>query len=148
MKSQFKRTAKKRLKNYILVMVMTGIMGGIYFTFPGTNIWQSQRATRVKVERVVDGDTLVVQYQGEEERVRFIGIDAPEIGEVGADEATEFVSKVIDSAEGYVYLVASGNNRDGFGRLRRYVYLENPEKSERMSLNEMMIDVGHAVLWE
>ncbi len=33
---------------------------------------------KYKVIRVVDGDTIIVDYNGKEERVRLIGIDTPE----------------------------------------------------------------------
>lgn len=38
----------------------------------------SENIASAKVLRVVDGDTLKVSYQGKQESVRLIGIDAPE----------------------------------------------------------------------
>ncbi|MCL2620127.1 MAG: hypothetical protein FWD97_04240 [Defluviitaleaceae bacterium] len=48
--------------------------------------------TEAVVTRVIDGDTVEL-YSGE--RVRLIGIDAPEVGEAGADEATNFVRDLV-----------------------------------------------------
>jgi endonuclease YncB( thermonuclease family) len=43
-------------------------------------------AVRATVIRVVDGDTLVADLRGRAERVRLIGVDAPETAGVGASE--------------------------------------------------------------
>jgi len=45
---------------------------------------------RASVVRVIDGDTIVVAVDGVDERVRFVGVDTPERGEAGFDEATAF----------------------------------------------------------
>lgn len=55
----------------------------------------------VRVERVVDGDTLVVDVQGQRERVRVLGIDAPEVGRdghpgCGALEATQRLRALVE----------------------------------------------------
>ena len=73
------------------------------------------------VTRVIDGDTIELECG---ERVRFIGIDAPEIGEPGADEATLFVREHVYGQT--VWLEADGDDRDRFGRLRRYIWLAYP----------------------
>jgi endonuclease YncB( thermonuclease family) len=40
------------------------------------------------VVSVIDGDTIVVESDDQEERVRLIGVNAPEAGECLAEEAT------------------------------------------------------------
>jgi len=101
--------------------------------------------TEVLVTRVIDGDTVELSNG---ERVRFIGIDAPEIGEPGADEATNFVRGKIEGKK--IWLEADGNDRDRFDRLRRYVWLQIPtdtqdEKQIRSyQLNAMLLENGLA----
>ena len=80
--------------------------------------------TEAVVARVIDGDTIEL-VNGE--RVRFIGVDAPEIGEPGADEATEFVRELVEGHT--VWLERDGNNTDRHGRLRRYIWLQYPTDS-------------------
>ena len=82
------------------------------------------------VIRVIDGDTIVLDCG---ERVRFIGIDTPEIGEPGSGEATQFVAERVYGRT--VWLEADGNDRDSFGRLRRYVWLSYPADTQ----NEVLI---------
>jgi micrococcal nuclease len=47
---------------------------GILFLIAGI----VQASEQVTVQRVIDGDTLKIIYQGQEESVRLIGIDTPE----------------------------------------------------------------------
>ena len=97
------------------------------------------------VERVIDGDTIVLTCG---ERVRFIGINAPEIGEPGADEATQFVRDMVEGKT--VWLESDGNDRDIYDRLRRYVWVVQPVNSHdedeiRASmLNAMLLERGLA----
>ena len=77
---------------------------------------------KANVSRVVDGDTIVVDGG---ERVRYIGIDTPEIGddpEAFGREATEVNRKLLEGGE--VLLVKDVSERDRFGRLLRYVYAD------------------------
>ena len=104
------------------------------------------------VQRVIDGDTIVLTCG---ERVRFIGIDAPEMGfhggvyEAGATEATQFVRDKIDGQT--IWLEASGNDRDRFDRLRRYIWIEkptdprDPAQIQTKQLNAMLLYHGLAV---
>lgn len=94
------------------------------------------------VERIIDGDTIVLTNNM---RVRLIGIDAPEIGEIGADAATEFVASLIPPGS-TIWLEQSGNDMDRFGRLRRYVWINSPEygNRERNVLNNLLVHYGYA----
>jgi len=101
--------------------------------------------TRATVSRVIDGDTIVL-ITGE--RVRFIGVDAPEIGEAGANEATAFVrNSIINNT---VWLEADGNDRDRFDRLRRYIWIQyptdptDPAQIQRYQLNALLLINGLA----
>jgi len=90
--------------------------------------------TPARVERIVDGDTIVVSFDpatglGPNEKVRLIGVDTPETVDprkpvqfYGA-EASHFVT---DSLLGKtVRLAFEPTMRDYFGRLLAYVFLED-----------------------
>lgn len=84
-----------------------------------------------KVVRDVDGDTIVVSMDGKDETVRFIGVDTPETHKPNTPvqcfgpQASDFTSKAVTGKT--VRLVADPTNddRDKYGRLLRYVYLED-----------------------
>lgn len=81
------------------------------------------------VERVVDGDTITIRLNGATERVRYVGVDAPELArpsegrgaECGANEATDANRALVDGRE--IVLERDTTDRDRFGRLLRHVWL-------------------------
>jgi micrococcal nuclease len=97
------------------------------------------------VERVIDGDTLDVRTNaGRVERVRLIGIDAPEAprpDQPGAHFARESTEYATARASGRPVLIRldSGKSRDRHGRLLAYLYLSDSE-----SLNLAMVRDGFA----
>jgi micrococcal nuclease len=93
---------------------------------------------------VIDGDTLEVSTAGRTERVRLIGVDSPETNGppicYGA-EATAYAQSLLDEAGGHVWLERDISERDRYGRLLRYVWLDPDGK--RM-LDEEMAAGGFA----
>ena len=113
----------------------------------------------VKILRVVDGDTLKINYKGKQESIRLIGIDAPESRvnprakresqRTGKDmknilamgkEATQFVNTLVKSGD-KVSIEFDVEKRDKYGRLLGYVYLSNGKM-----LNEEIVKSGYANL--
>ncbi|MEX0620346.1 MAG: thermonuclease family protein [Solirubrobacterales bacterium] len=96
----------------------------------------------VKVDRVVDGDTVKVFYEGRSEYVRYIGIDTPESVdpdspvECFGEEAKEFNDRLL--RDGEVRLVFDQEMRDRYGRLLAYVYVGN------LMLNAELLRKGFA----
>jgi micrococcal nuclease len=78
------------------------------------------------VERVVDGDTIVVRRAGRDERVRYIGMDTPESVKPGtpvqcyAKAASAANHRLVDGEQ--VRLVGDREARDRYGRTLAYVY--------------------------
>ena len=66
--------------------------------------------------RIVDGDTLEL---GNGETVRLVGIDTPEVGVCGFEEAGARLAELVLGRR--VTLAESDEDRDGYGRLLRYV---------------------------
>jgi micrococcal nuclease len=76
------------------------------------------------VNRVADGDTLEVRVAGDrEERVRVLGIDTPELGDCGADEAAATARSLALGRRVSLTGDATQAGRDRFGRLLAYVGL-------------------------
>jgi micrococcal nuclease len=81
---------------------------------------------RATVERVVDGDTIRVRIGREVHRVRYIGVNAPELRhptrglEAGARDATDVNRRLL--GDGPIRLDLDVRTRDRSGRLLAYVY--------------------------
>lgn len=83
-----------------------------------------------KVVKVIDGDTVVVKFlDGQREKVRLLGIDAPEASpkrngnaECAGDLATGYLSGLVDQYDVYdVALDPSQDAKDKYGRILAYV---------------------------
>jgi len=78
------------------------------------------------VIRVLDGDTIELNSG---ERVRYVGVDTPELGRAGkpaqcfASESAQIHSALVTGKR--VRLEKDRSNRDRYGRLLRFVYLED-----------------------
>lgn len=98
-----------------------------------------------KVTRVVDGDTLVVNINGIDEKVRLIGINTPETVDPRKTVecfGKEASAKMKDLADGQNVRLESDDTqstRDIYGRLLEYVYLQDGQM-----LNRKMIAEGYA----
>jgi micrococcal nuclease len=106
----------------------------------GTSVSRGREAARVV--RVIDGDTILVSLDGREERVRYIGVDTPETVapdrpvECFGAEASEANRKLV--AGKVVELERDVSERDQFGRLLRYVYVDG------VFVNEELLRRGYA----
>lgn len=72
----------------------------------------------VVVSRVVDGDTVEIASGA---HVRIIGIDTPERGACGYDEATAALRRMVEGREVELVDPASVQDRDAYDRLLRFV---------------------------
>ena len=107
-------------------------------TSPGAGVYGPD-STRVTVERVVDGDTLMLD---DGTRVRLIGVDAPELGhgrgpdDPFAADARQRLQKLI--ADSGVRLEFDRERRDSWFRILAYVYCDD------VLVNEEIIRSGYA----
>ncbi len=85
-----------------------------------------------QVTQVVDGDTVEVSRDGDVERVRLLGIDTPERGQCGYDDATALVAGLVDGRE-VTLVVGSADDRDRYDRLLRFV---------EVTVDGVVVDVG------
>ena len=75
------------------------------------------------VTQIIDGDTIDVEINGETYRVRYIGMDTPERDEPLFREAAEANARLV--AGQTVIMIKDVSETDRYGRLLRYVYLED-----------------------
>ncbi|MDD2462782.1 MAG: thermonuclease family protein [Desulfobulbus sp.] len=126
----------------------------VFILFPALAVAQ---AVTAKVIRVIDGDTIKVNLQGQTESVRLIGIDTPECRanqkaerdseRSGQDlaaiisqgkEATSFTRSRVKKGD-TVRLETDVQQRDKYRRLLAYVWLPNGTM-----LNEAIVRAGYA----
>ena len=94
------------------------------------------------VVRVVDGDTIQVRVGDQTEKVRYIGIDAPETRhptrgeEPGGREATAVNRHLVDGRT--VRLELDVRHRDRYGRLLAYVHVDG------IMVNAELVRLGYA----
>jgi endonuclease YncB( thermonuclease family) len=101
---------------------------------------------RASVVRIVDGDTIVVDRGRGKEKLRYIGIDTPESVkpdtpvEFMAKEATEANAALVDGQT--VLLETDVSDTDDYGRLLRYVWIEDSQGPEGLLLVNLAL-VAH-----
>ncbi|MFW2381377.1 MAG: thermonuclease family protein [Acidimicrobiales bacterium] len=98
-----------------------------------------------RVEWVIDGDTVDLVIGGQEERVRLIGVDAPE--SVSRDTPVQCFGEEASTAlkgllpvDTLVRLERDTEARDRFGRLLLYIY----RVEDDLFVNEWLISNGYA----
>ncbi len=107
------------------------------------NLSSEGLGTQARVSRVVDGDTIVVALDGEAYVVRYLGIDAPETVrpdwpvEPFGPEASQFNKQLVEGKT--VWLERDVTETDQFGRLLRYVWLEDGRL-----VNAVLVEEGYA----
>ena len=95
-----------------------------------------------RVLRVNDGDTITVLIDGHREKIRLIGIDAPEIGQrPWGDRAKRHLEDILSSSP-TVYVEYDIEKRDKYGRLLGYL-----KTAGGRSVNAEMLKDGYAVLF-
>jgi micrococcal nuclease len=103
-------------------------------------------SARARLERVIDGDTIVAQVAGHEERVRYIGIDTPETVKPNTPvqcfgpQAHDLNARLLGAAGTPLTLRFDRELRDRYERLLAYVY----RAQDGLFVNARLIDAGAA----
>lgn len=99
---------------------------------PSSTTRANEQSLQVPVNRVIDGDTIDVQINGKEEKVRLIGINAPETNECFGKEATDKARELLSSKTVKLEADPTQGERDKYKRLLRYVFVEGTNFEELM----------------
>lgn len=114
---------------------------------PGNSPGQQTGATARKlisatVTHVVDGDTVEVKLaRGREEKVRLIGVDTPESTkeiEPYGKEASAYTKSRLEGRK--VWLELDAEERDRYGRLLAYIWLEQPVRDTEAEARDKMFN--------
>lgn len=134
--------------------VLSDLTGGLKKTVAKYRLSNSKHeATLVNV---VDGDTLIVELDGSNVKVRLIGIDTPE--SVHEDDSKNTIygnyasdhTKAILASTTTLYLEYDEDIEDDYGRLLAYVWLEktdneSEEEIKTKMLNARILADGYAI---
>ncbi len=101
------------------------------------------RTGLIRVGQVYDGDTVGIIDRGRPEKLRLIGIDAPEMAQrPWGKRAKQHLEDILDASSWTVSFESDVVDRDKYGR--RLGYLRTPDGR---LINEMMLRDGYAVLF-
>jgi len=108
------------------------------------NLIDEAKNETFKVVKVVDGDTIKIEYNGSVESIRLIGIDTPEtvdpnepVGCFG-EEASNKMKELVDGKSVKIMFDNSQGAQDRYGRLLLYIWVGDT------FVNKKMIEDGYA----
>lgn len=128
----YKSRANGKMKLLLTILLCT--LGCVAYAI-------GQTTEKPKVIRLVDGDTFTVLTEGKYETVRMIGINAPEftkVKECYGKESTDKLKELIDGKEVKLEADPTQADKDKYGRLLRYVFLNDS------NINLYLIAEGYA----
>lgn len=97
----------------------------------------------VSVVKVHDGDTVSVILNSRKEKVRLIGIDAPEIGQQPwGEETKKYLESLLSSSGWKIKLEYDVERRDKYGRILAYL-----RTADGKLINLQMVRSGYAMLF-
>lgn len=149
--------SKKFLYIYFFLFAALFVFGGFFTgnlkknridlsSEPSPTLSQINKDTNLfKVIEIVDGDTIKVLMNNKEEAVRLIGIDSPEVADPRIPvqcfgvEASNKAKELLTGKNVMLESDATQGERDKYGRLLRYVFLE-----DGTNFNKLMIEEGYA----
>ena len=150
------KTRKPIFSIGVPIVLAVQIALGVVTTNNAVQIPDTEDFEIATVEYVVDGDTVDVLVEGQEERVRLIGIDAPEsasheegVNTEEGEKATEYLRSCLKAGK-IVYLQTDQEDRDRFDRPLRYMWTDLPENPRdideiaKKMVNARMVANGYA----
>jgi micrococcal nuclease len=101
---------------------------------------QIKNFPEVKVEHIIDGDTVIVVKDWHKIRIRLDSIDCPENGQHWGDTAKYGLIKLIGGRK----IRLEEHGQDFYERTLATIYLQHGYGSEWLNVNERMVTLGHA----
>lgn len=123
-------TTRQKKKLFQLIIGVLLVLGSfIYSKYQPAQQAPATVAGFYNVSKFDDGDTIVVDMNGVDEKVRFIGVDTPETHDPRkpvqcfGKAAANFTKNLIGNNQVRLEADPTNTNRDRYNRLLRYVYL-------------------------
>ena len=132
----------------ILVIVMLCVMAVFHHSVQQHKFPELQEA---QILYVVDGDTISVRINGKEQRIRLIGVDAPEsinsdeeLNSVYGQYASEYTKSNLQEGR-IVYLTFDKERVDPYDRMLAYVWLTSESEDINNLYQMKMVTDGYAL---
>lgn len=139
----------RQIRNHAWLLILISL--GIFYCFQkgwlvsfGRNL-QAYQPGLYTISHFVDGDTIIVNMNGHDETIRFIGADTPETHKPNTPvqcygpEAANYTKKRIGNKRVQLVSDPLSTDRDRYNRLLRYVYLP-----DGTNLDQELIARGYA----
>ena len=134
-----------------LILVFVGILGNrkkiddvigsaIAFVLPKENHAQQWQ---VKPGSIYDGDTLRVVRGDEELKIRFCGIDAPEIKQPLGIESRDYLRSLVAQGNGTIHVLPIEQDRHNRTVAELWIPIK-PDYEAQIHLNTAMVEAGYA----
>lgn len=143
---------KKQRILFVCCLVAVAFLVGVASKYL-RNQQSDSEVLEAEVIRVIDGDTIAVYVKGQEERIRMIGIDAPESVSGNEDENTIYGEKASQYTEEHlpqgmkIYLTFDKEREDKYERMLAYVWLSNDVSNTNNLYQKQMVEDGYALAY-
>lgn len=126
------------MKRIVIILLLFAItyLSSLYVFHFVSSLFLFDKIEYAKVIRVIDGDTFEIENK---EKVRLIGINTPEIREKCYLEAKQRLKDLVENKT--VKLVKDKKDRDKYGRLLRYVFVNDT------FVNLVLVKEGYAFVY-
>ncbi len=133
-KNGFVREVMKTNEKFMALVLVLFLV--VLYHYQSVRVFTEVKEQRVVVREVLDGDTIKVWLYGKEQRVRLLGIDAPEVSsrDCLSAEATRVLQQLV-GGKTVMLEPEKGVNKDKYGRYMRYVSVRGKDVSEVLLLN-------------
>jgi len=125
----FTKRQKRKLFSLLITVTILGVGYVLNRSTPPPAVMGTVSPGYYKVASFEDGDTITVEMDGKEERIRMIGVDTPETKDPRkpvqcfGKAASNYTKSLIGDQPVRLEADALSDNRDRYSRLLRYVYL-------------------------
>jgi micrococcal nuclease len=139
----YRKNTKLRKINFVSAVFFLFVAIFYLIYEKSSNSKQNTGDSFISVISVADGDTVTVMVSSKEEKVRLIGIDAPELGQKpwGA-ESKKYLESLMNSSGSRVRLEYDVDKRDKYGRILAYLWT-----IDGLLVNLSIVKNGQAMLY-
>ena len=143
MKSLLQRILLSMVQKHLNVVLLLLYFFLLYGLTGASSSHHAKDADTARSEKIYDGDTIGAVVDGRFEKIRLLGIDAPEMDQrPWGKKSRECLRALISAAGSKVFLEYDIDRRDKYGRILAYAWTQDGKM-----LNEEMMEKGCAVLF-